>query len=319
MRQVSIEIIHKCPNHCIHCSSFSSMECTMKIPINKMKEVIDGITILNTEILSISGGEPFLHENLLEIVNYSKKKKMKTYIYTSGVTIKSNGLVGELDFNLLSSLKKNGVDRIIFDLPAMEEDVYDGFMGTKGHLKYVLKSIEFTKKLGIFTEIHFVPTKLNINQIDEVIKYANSVGLDMISFLGLIPHGRAKGKESQLYLSDDENRKLKEKLNNLQLQNIRIGIPLQIGNNEYKCYAGRQKLCIRYDGAVFGCEAFKYIELKNQRGEVIKPDSIYDKRIEDIYYTSEYLKREKEFIDYQLKTSGCCEKCPVQHTLRKVV
>ena len=139
----------------------------------------------------------------------------------------------------------------------------------------------------------------------------------MISFLGLIPHGRAKGKEKQLYLSDKENETLKLKLNNLQSDNVRVGIPLQIQNDEYLCYAGREKLCIRYDGKVFGCEAFKYIELEDEDGSVVPPDSIYEKSIDDIYFNSRYLEEERKFAANQLSVQGCCEKCPVQQFLRK--
>lgn len=317
MKQVSVEIIHKCLNRCVHCSSLSSMDCTKKISLAKMVEIIDGIANLNAQLLSISGGEPFLHENLLDIVKYSKSKGLKTYIYTSGITLNRDDMVATLNCNLLSLLNEAGLDKIIFDLPAVEEDIYDNFMGTKGYLKYALKSIENSKKVGIFTEIHFVPTKININQIDKIVSYANCVGIDMISFLGLVPHGRAKGKEKQLYLDKDENEKLKQKLDSMESSNIRIGIPLQVQKNEYICYAGREKLCIRYDGEVFGCEAFKYIKLKDKNGRIIKPDSIYDKGIEEIYHNSKYLEREKEFIINQLKEHGGCEKCPVQHFLRK--
>lgn len=38
MKQISIEIIQKCPNQCLHCSSLSSIECTLKIETDKVKE-----------------------------------------------------------------------------------------------------------------------------------------------------------------------------------------------------------------------------------------------------------------------------------------
>lgn len=211
------------------------------------------------------------------------------------------------------------MDKIIFDLPAIEEDTYDIFMGTRGYLKHVLRSIVASKELGIYTEIHFVPTKLNVSQIDKVLAFADATGLDMVSFLGLVPHGRAKGLETRLYLNKADNEILKQKLHKLRFSKVRVGIPLQVSHKEYKCYAGKQKLCIRYDGGVFGCEAFKYMELKDKDGRVIKPDSIYDKDKEDIYYHSEYLKREREFAALQLKTPGCSENCPVQQALRKAV
>ena len=49
MKQISIEIIQKCPNQCLHCSSLSSIECTLKIETDKVKEVIDAAKILDTQ------------------------------------------------------------------------------------------------------------------------------------------------------------------------------------------------------------------------------------------------------------------------------
>ena len=89
MKQISIEIIHKCPNKCLHCSSYSDITRTMKLSTDKILSIIDSAKKLNTEIISISGGEPFLHEGLVEIVQYAKMQGLKVYIYTSGITIEN--------------------------------------------------------------------------------------------------------------------------------------------------------------------------------------------------------------------------------------
>lgn len=54
MKQISIEIIHKCPNQCLHCSSCSDINCILQIDTKKVKSIIDSASNLNTEILSIS-------------------------------------------------------------------------------------------------------------------------------------------------------------------------------------------------------------------------------------------------------------------------
>lgn len=105
----------------------------------------------------------------------------------------------------------------------------------------------------------------------------------------------------------------------LEGENVRVGIPLQNIESEYKCYAGRSKLCIRYDGKVFGCEAFKYVQLFDDNGDIIYSDSIYEKNLVDIYYNSVYLKRERNFIEEQMCDGNCQEKCPVQRMMRKSV
>ena len=296
MKQISVEIIHKCPNHCLHCSSFSSPSCKDIISTDYVCEIIDGAKRLGAKILSISGGEPFLHEGLVTIVEYAKKQGIAVYIYTSGICWSEINKSGSLQEDVLVALKKLNIDKIIFDLPAITETVYDMFMGTKGHLKYALESIEKTKEMGIISEIHFVPTKINIHEIDGLLSFAKEKKIDRVSFLGLVPHGRARENVFKLYLSSDETNVLKEKLHSLKSDFVRVGIPLQISDEEYQCYAGCGKLCVRYDGKVFGCEAFKYIQLYDDNNTPIEPDSIYNRPIDRIYYDSNYLKAERMFI-----------------------
>lgn len=319
MKQISMEIIHKCPNKCLHCSSCSDVTCTMKLDTNKILNIIDSAKILNTEIISISGGEPFLHEGLLDIVKYAKLQGIKVYIYTSGVVITTKDEISNIEYETFEYLKNIDVDKVIFDLPAINEKIYDEFMGTTGYQKYALESIRLCRRQDIFTEIHFVPTKINVDQVDDVLAFAENEKIDVVNFLGLIPHGRAKKFADKLYLNIQENVKLKNKLHMLEGNHVRVGIPLQDINSEYKCYAGKSKLCIRYDGKVFGCEAFKYVQLFDDNGDIIYPDSIYEKDLIDIYYNSVYLKREREFVEEQMCDDDYQEKCPIQRMMRKSI
>ena len=318
MKQISIEIIHKCPNRCLHCSSNSDINCTLKIETADVKKIIDSASKLNTEVLSISGGEPFLHDGLLEIVHYAKSKGIKVYIYTSGIILNIAGQVDSIQQELLQQLYSVAVDKIIFDLPAINEAIYNKFMGTSGYQKFVFESINKAQNIGICTEIHFVPTKINLDEIDGIVKFAERAGVNKVSFLGLVPHGRAANNTGELVLDTDENEKLKLKLEAINNNKIRIGIPLQREGSDCCCYAGKNKLCIRYDGKVFGCETFKYIQLADENNRIVKPDSIYNKSLEDIYYHSEYLKYERKFVEHQMALSGCGEKCPVQRKMRRV-
>ena len=185
MKQISIEIIHKCPNRCLHCSSLSSPLCKDFIPKEVIFDIVDGAKRIGTEVLSISGGEPFLHKGLVSIVEYAKKQGLDVYVYSSGIYVDEYGQVSSLPQNVLIDLKSKGIDKIIFDLPAINESTYNKFMGTKGHLQYALNSINVTKGLGIFTEIHFVPTKINVNEIDDILSYAKNQTIDRVSFFGI--------------------------------------------------------------------------------------------------------------------------------------
>ena len=98
-------------------------------------------------------------------------------------------------------------------------------MGTSGYQKFVFESINKAQNIGICTEIHFVPTKINLDEIDNIVKFAERAGVNKVSFLGLVPHGRAANNTEELVLDADENEKLKLKLEAINNNKIRIGIP----------------------------------------------------------------------------------------------
>ena len=86
LKDLCFEVIQKCPNNCKFCSSNSSIDKEEIISLELFKKTIDHF-ISNGGIgeVSISGGEPFLHPNLLDMVRYCKSKGIRTVIFTSGI------------------------------------------------------------------------------------------------------------------------------------------------------------------------------------------------------------------------------------------
>lgn len=317
MNQVSIEIIQKCPNECLHCSSESGKSCDTILDLKLIKNVFDGLADMKVDEVSISGGEPFLHKDIVDIVQYGKSKGFKLYIYTSGIILDDNGNYKPLDKSVLTSIKNNGVDKLIFNFQSLKEEIYNKIMGTTGNLELLKESIRLTKNLGIYTEIHFVPMKLNYNEIEDIVDYINTEGLNKVSFLGLIPHGRAKVNKEELYLDQDTNNKVKELLASYNSEKVRVGIPLMMKREQSLCKAGNSKLYIKFDGNVYGCEAFKYVELKDSNNKVVEPDSIHNMKINDIYNKSRYLQIAKKKVNSVLCNGGGNENCPIQVEFRK--
>jgi MoaA/NifB/PqqE/SkfB family radical SAM enzyme len=57
LKEITIEITQQCPNYCIHCSSMSSLSKNHMMPLEKVKELIDDVDILDANRLA------FLEEN----------------------------------------------------------------------------------------------------------------------------------------------------------------------------------------------------------------------------------------------------------------
>ena len=86
VKDLCFEIIETCLNNCMFCSSNSNCNKTQIIKYENFKRVIDHF--MNNggiEELSLSGGEPFLHPDLIKMVEYAKSLGIRTVIFTSGV------------------------------------------------------------------------------------------------------------------------------------------------------------------------------------------------------------------------------------------
>lgn len=86
VKDLCFEIIESCPNNCKFCSSNSCIDKKQIISFEDFKRVIDYfIGKGGIEELSLSGGEPFLHPNLFDMVEYATSRGIKTVIFTSGI------------------------------------------------------------------------------------------------------------------------------------------------------------------------------------------------------------------------------------------
>ena len=92
LKEISVEILRKCPNNCLHCSSKSNINCNEQISFEKFIEVVDSAKALDVQTICFSGGEPFIHPDIVRMIDYVHSKGLQTYIYTSGIFFDNNNL-----------------------------------------------------------------------------------------------------------------------------------------------------------------------------------------------------------------------------------
>lgn len=306
IEDVSFEILSKCSNNCVHCSSCSTFFSSDIFCLQKVQQIISELSSLGVKRICLSGGEPFLHPNLLDIVKDIVSHGIICDIYTAGV-LRNENEYSSISKDVFKQLKNAGLHRLMFNMQAITEKKYNMIMGTVGCQKYLIESIDNAVTCGIETEIHFVPMNCNIDEIELVLKFANEHNVEQVSFLKLVEHGRAA--KNKLSISHDNEEKLKQKLKILRNQNskIRIGIPLDIDCMSCSCHAIRSKIYIKYDGSVYGCEAFKYIKFDN-----IPVSNVHNQSIIDILQNSLYIKESKKLIYKYIIDKKAC---PVQNYL----
>ena len=186
LNEITIELTQQCPNHCIYCSSLSNMEKNECLDYAAIIRVVDDAVILGAKTVSLSGGEPFLREDIAEIVEYIKGKGLKVRLYSSGIYSDGN-IYSSIPTTLLEAVKGK-LDALIFNYEAVDAELYAIIMGTEAaNLAMLDETIHFAIALGIPVEAHLVPMHCNFRYLCCVLSKLYSMGVSNVSFLRLVP------------------------------------------------------------------------------------------------------------------------------------
>lgn len=298
IKDLCFEILQKCTNNCLFCSSESCLHSTDFIDFKTFKNTIEYLLKQGTiEEISLSGGEPMLHPDIFGMVAFCHEKGMKTTLYTSGIVVNNQKLTSEnehinkilkqqngfrdISVQEFNKLEQVGLDKVVFDVQAGEVDEYNDLMGTKNNMSHLLKSLLHSSYFKFEKSVHFIPNKKNIKQFKDVLELAELAGIEELRVLKFVPQGRGRQNKEELQLSNEELKTFVEKARNIKskITNIKIGIPL-MSENQHICTAGFDKLVIRYDGQVLPCPAFKDMDLKLLENKGFKNINIF-KNLED--------------------------------------
>ncbi len=300
LNEITIEVTQQCPNRCIYCSSLSDMEKIERLDYATIIQVVDDAVTLGAKTVSLSGGEPFLREDIAEIVDFIHAKGLKVRLYSSGI-YSDGGSYISIPTKLLEAVKGK-LDALIFNYEANDAQLYATIMRTEAdNLALLDETINRSIALGISVEAHLVPMHCNYRQIPDVLSKLYSMGVKNVSLLRLVPQGRVLENKELVELIAEEQEELEQILAKCQETyegKIRLGLPFSA--KRAACGTGSVKLTVRYDGFVFPCEAFKDGMMEINNG--VKPENVKEKRLNEIYEESGYLKVVREGLQVY---SGC--------------
>lgn len=311
-KELLIEITNKCPFNCIFCSSDSNIYKNKFINKSNFFKIISEAKKVGIKVIQLSGGEPFLHPDIKEFIDFILKKELLIEIYTCGNIYKDKKYL-TIPEELLSNYKNNPNLTLRFNFQTIDEKRFIALTNNKYGLKNLITSIKICKKYKIKNEVHIVPNFLNIKQIELTIEFLlKELNITHIKILRLILHGRALQNSEKLIFDVNDLRnsisKIKKKYKKTEVE---IGTAFStLSNTCIDCQAGKNKFMITSDLKLFPCTAFKnetdcFIRI-NERNSLKKIIShkLIQRKIQKFY--------EKLGCNYCLKRESCYENCPIQ-------
>ncbi len=176
---IAIEPTTSCNLRCPECPSGlrSFTRPTGMLQADLFKNTIDELAATLSYLTFYFQGEPYLHPQFLELVNYASSRK----IYTATST-NAHYLSEEMAKRTIES----GLDRLIISIDGTSQETYEAYrVGGKldkviEGAKNIVRLKKELKSLTPFVVFQFLVVKPNEHQIEAVHKLAKEIGVDHV-------------------------------------------------------------------------------------------------------------------------------------------
>ena len=265
MKELTLEITNNCFLNCIQCSTKANPKGKIYFSLEQVASYLDRFT--DFDVVRLSGGEPFQHPQLRDIVRIIHKQNKKVQILSCGV---KNGR--EISEKEMSSVKKY-IDEIIFSMHG-DDPLHDQIVTSDEfwlrHPPYwdmVSDSADNALMNGINVSFQTVLMQANYSQLESIahcldsLSYCRKVNCSIDKntkwhILRFVKQGRGEENSAQA-LNPEQLKDLPNVLKELS-ERYKVSITYSNSFAQDQCDCGSQKAVVTVDQEIIPCSALKY-------------------------------------------------------------
>ena len=295
---VSFAVTKACNLLCLHCHADAREPFPNELTLQEGLQVINELSILGTEAVIFSGGEPLLRKDfVLRLAEQCIDLGIIPAMLTNGVLI---------DHKVALELKDAGIMAVGIPIDSINPKVHDRLRNVAGIFDKALKAIKACNDVNLKVAVTTMALKSNCAEVPQMIDFVSRLGVDQIAIYDLVPNGRGKEMMNEMMLQEQRENLIRY-LQRMQEEREMIfvfsgGNPLypQIAVTMHKtrgtsppdlllkhfwinapvgCHAGINYLSLRPNGDVYPCPFLQ-----------IKVGNIREKGLNEMWYGSELLK-----------------------------
>ena len=197
-----ISVTQKCDKHCPYCHREGETNPTTLMTVDEIIRIVRIAISLGVSRVKLTGGEPLLRKEIVEIVKGIAKLEGLTDL---SMTTNGTHLKG-----LAKDLKAAGLSRVNVSLPTLDSKVYNEVMG--GNLEDAIEGVKAAVEAGMQpVKLNMLVLKnLNDGEVDRMIEFAAETGA-VLQLIELEPINLSKGYYERHHIGLDEIAKKLEK------------------------------------------------------------------------------------------------------------
>lgn len=259
---VGWEVNTQCNFYCPHCYTSSSSAKKPEFTLKQCKDFLDELVKLGIKSLALSGGEPFLRLDLLEILQYGKTKGINFSVVTNGTVA---------DEKTLKACAQNNLRSIQVSIDGPDAATNSQIRNCKKEdFSKAVETLRSCRGLGMAAAMGVFLHRKTIDRVGEFVQLAETISVLNIRYASFLPVGRGNSKKI-IQDAQPSIAQLKKFLNAVEEINathpsIKIIPDCATGplspEKEYCCIAGKALIYVEADGDVYPCTTLCFEEFK---------------------------------------------------------
>lgn len=276
----TIELLTACNWQCKHC--YIPKHNSAGLSLNTLINIFDQLRELNTFEITFTGGEMFLREDIMNILETARMKGFNLQLFTN---------VSLLNEDIVNKLKELYIDKVSCTIYSLNPEIHDEITGIKGSLDKALKNILMLRKANIPVEIKTILFHINYSDYKSIHAFCEQNNIHFLATANVFPKTNGALEPLEMAVTKDD---LEAVLNDIDT--IRGYGKRNIGSNTHMCCESIEySIAIDCNGDVYPCNNLH-----------IKIGNVLSTKISEIWTSSTELRKLRNI---RYKDLTYCSKC----------
>ena len=178
------EVTRACELACRHCrAEAQSRRDPLELRPDEVRPLLDQVARANPRVFVLTGGDPMMRPDLLEIVAGATERGLQVSLSPSATP--------QFLHADLCRFREVGLKRVSLSLDGATPLSHDAFRGVPGTWDRTMEAIAAAREAGLEVQINTTITRQNLGELEDFIELLESIKPSLWSVFQLVPTGRA--------------------------------------------------------------------------------------------------------------------------------
>ena len=173
-----------CNLRCAHCYQDARRRLPDELDLPQQLQVLEILRRNDVAMLALSGGEPMMSPTFWPVAQRAARMGFHLSVATNGTLV---------DEDSAHRLRDVGVKYVEISIDSVDEATHDRFRGSPGYWRRAVAGIRAAVAVeGMRVALAATITRLNFEELEDLIRFAKDLGCDCFYAFNFIPTGRGK-------------------------------------------------------------------------------------------------------------------------------